>query len=926
MEEQIFLQPEPMVVGTVYSVNGYTGHVTLTTSDLENTSGYQTSEEVADAVETERNERIAADDALQTQISSVASGTPTPVSSTTDMTDTSKTYLLTTDGYWYYYNGTTWARGGVYQATGLADFSVTPVKTTFSKRSKNLIDLPNANILNVYPSNDGLHQSDATRSLWIECEPNSTYTVSRSTSSGRFGAATFISQPSLDPLSTDIITNSPHWTDSYFTVTTEANAHYLVIFYWNQNYSPNSAEEALNDLCIVEGVSDGEVIPSYIINVGADNLEDASVTPEKATFTKNTANLFDKDHANIVDLSPNVSTRILQLSASTKSIYIPCEPNTSYVVKKMQTSRYMLYTTENVPVANDTCTGIVYNNSATQLRITSGANDHYLCVYFWRAASDTGVTVQEVMDTMVIVKGTEDITEYIPYGKIIEVDTDNINDKAVTAEKLSDDLRENLTMTGSLTSRNGIYGVQYDITATSSACTRIGNAAGLKNDYIVENTYQLNGGVNDFDNIFPWCDMRRCNLTVDNTGKKTITYEGEDGFALDGSNGNVMVEIPKFYSMRERIGNIEKLCITGEPKSGFTVEPAFVVDGKEQDFIYIGCYNKPAPGNTVYSYSGSYPITARTLADNITDLEAVNLQSYDLSTFFAVQKLMIIEFANRSLQQFMGGMTRLPWWMATMENVIDGFGTNYITFQDNVGDGVMNAFWVGERIRVGDTAGGRDSLRNARVITNITKTGTQYKVEYDGADLSSELVVGDGVGGTPQMNGWCDSLSYHTGRRAFATHTNISNYVSPMRYRYMENVIGNIWEQLAGIRLKNLVAHYSYEPNFNEAYSNSGYLTLGYPLPLQDQYPGTNKGFIIEEGYDVNNRLFNFPVLCGNTGGQGKYAGGTFYTRNDPTTEYEAVVGGGWDTYQWANINTLRIWERVNTTSILYGNRAIYRG
>jgi hypothetical protein len=924
MEEQIFLQPEPMVVGTVYSVNGYTGHVTLTTSDLENTSGYQTSEEVASAVGTERNERIAADDALQTQISSVASGTPTPVSSMAGMTDTSKTYLLTTDGYWYYYDGTTWTRGGVYQATGLADFSVTPVKTTFSKRSKNLIDLPNANILEGYPANDGMHTSALTRSLWLPCEPNTTYTVSRSVDTGRFGVATFRTQPSLDPLSTDVEQHMPHFNDSSFSFTTSADSHYMVVFYWNQNYSPNTAEQALNDLCVVEGESDGEVIPSYIINVGTDNLEDASVTPEKTTFTKNTANLFDKDNANVIQGNPSVGTNTIAPSSLTRSIYIPCEGNKDYVIKKMVTARYSVATTSVTPASGATCLQIVYNNTAQQLKIKTSSSANYLVVYLYNSNYDTA-TLQDILDTLVITEGTEDITEYIPYGKIIEVDTDNINDKAVTASKLSDDLRENVTMTGSLASRNGIYGVQYDITATSSACTRIGNAAGLKNDYIVENTYQLNGGVNDFDNIFPWSDIRRCNLTVDGNGKKTITYEGEDGFALDGSNGNVMVEIPKFYSMRERIGNIEKLCITGEPKSGFTVEPAFVVDGKEQDFIYVSCYHKAEANNGVFSYSGSNPLTYRSLAENIADLQAYNLQSYDITVFLMLQKLMIIEFGNRSVQQFIGGMGRLPFWTADTTNVIDGFGTNFFTFQQGVGQGVLDALWVGERIRVGDRAGGTYSMRNVRTITNITKTGTQYKVEYAGEDMSSELAVGDGVGACPQTNGWCDTLSYHTGRRAFATHTTISNFVSPMRYRYMENVIGNVWEQLAGIRIKNLVVHYNFEPNFNENFNDSGYKTLEYQVPLQDGYPSSNP-FILREGYNVNNRLFNLPVLCGNTGGQGKYAGGTFYSSADPTKECEAVVCGGWDTYWWANINTFRGWEYVGIRSGLYGNRAIYRG
>lgn len=50
IEQQIYLQPEMAIVGAVYSVNGYTGHVVLTTSDLENTSGYQTSTDVANLI------------------------------------------------------------------------------------------------------------------------------------------------------------------------------------------------------------------------------------------------------------------------------------------------------------------------------------------------------------------------------------------------------------------------------------------------------------------------------------------------------------------------------------------------------------------------------------------------------------------------------------------------------------------------------------------------------------------------------------------------------------------------------------------------------------------------------------------------------------------------------------------------------------
>lgn len=52
---------------------------------------------------------------MNNKIDSVTNGTPLPAESMADMTDTSKIYVLLTDGYWYYYNGTSWVQGGQYQ-------------------------------------------------------------------------------------------------------------------------------------------------------------------------------------------------------------------------------------------------------------------------------------------------------------------------------------------------------------------------------------------------------------------------------------------------------------------------------------------------------------------------------------------------------------------------------------------------------------------------------------------------------------------------------------------------------------------------------------------------------------------------------------------------------------------------------------------
>src|SRR5690625_1134848 len=48
-------------------------------------------------------------------------------------------FVVNEDGNWYYWSDAGWSAGGVYQAKGISDYSVTPKKTTFLTLStKNL--------------------------------------------------------------------------------------------------------------------------------------------------------------------------------------------------------------------------------------------------------------------------------------------------------------------------------------------------------------------------------------------------------------------------------------------------------------------------------------------------------------------------------------------------------------------------------------------------------------------------------------------------------------------------------------------------------------------------------------------------------------------------------------------------------------------
>ena len=54
---------------------------------------------------------------INTKVNNATSGSPLAASSTAGMTDTSRIYVNTTDGKWYYYDGDSWEIGGTYEST-----------------------------------------------------------------------------------------------------------------------------------------------------------------------------------------------------------------------------------------------------------------------------------------------------------------------------------------------------------------------------------------------------------------------------------------------------------------------------------------------------------------------------------------------------------------------------------------------------------------------------------------------------------------------------------------------------------------------------------------------------------------------------------------------------------------------------------------
>ena len=87
---------------------------------------------------------------IENQVTSVASGSPLVASSTSGMTDTTRVYVNTTDGKWYYYDGDSWEIGGTYQSSGISDDSInilmldSPLQSNYFMQFGEPLDLGNA--------------------------------------------------------------------------------------------------------------------------------------------------------------------------------------------------------------------------------------------------------------------------------------------------------------------------------------------------------------------------------------------------------------------------------------------------------------------------------------------------------------------------------------------------------------------------------------------------------------------------------------------------------------------------------------------------------------------------------------------------------------------------------------------------------------
>ena len=133
----------------------------------------------------------------------------------------------------------------------------------------------------------------------------------------------------------------------------------------------------------------------------------------KWTFPPFGKNLFDKDHANVVN--GYIDTYAFNTgNANAKTIYIPIKGSTTYTVSKIAGQRFQIATAPAIPADSVAYTSMVSQSGRqSSLTITSGTNDTYLWAWVYLDGTDTG-TLADMLASVQIEKSNQ-ATAYEPY-------------------------------------------------------------------------------------------------------------------------------------------------------------------------------------------------------------------------------------------------------------------------------------------------------------------------------------------------------------------------------------------------------------------------------------------------------------------------------------------------------------------------------
>ena len=259
--------------------------------------------------------------------------------------------------------------------------------------------------------------------------------------------------------------------------------------------------------------------------------------------------------------------------------------------------------------------------------------------------------------------------------------------------------------------KQGVGYISEGTTTSTTANKLVDSGADFVTDGVVagqivynttDDTYSTITAVDDLNTL----SLRRDIMASGETYKIGSANYGSDSGSTDG---NVMVEIPKFYYWKDLSGTTKYWKISEYELTGFTLHPAFLKDGSEVDHRYYSAFEGSmydasesamtakasiptslyASGDKMCSIAGQWAKTneIRTEYRSMSAARGTGFRQLDYYLYSAVQLLYLIEYADFHSQSMIGaGRTALSGgtWIAdsyiglTGLSIGDGNGTNAV--------------------------------------------------------------------------------------------------------------------------------------------------------------------------------------------------------------------------------------------------------
>lgn len=454
----------------------------------------------------------------------------------------------------------------------------------------------------------------------------------------------------------------------------------------------------------------------------------------------------------------------------------------------------------------------------------------------------TGVTVSGAIVTMTtVVSNSEDVD--------ISVDP-----AAVATIQMVDDIQDQVNVLDADVANLKAfvnYNDDYDV-------------VGVEVDFENKKFTRLGGAVNkqpgkDFDGINAFGGRRRCNLADNGT---VNAYDGDSGYAENGSNGQVMVEQPKFYYKvvplktatvnNQTVLRKARYYISDTAKTGFKLHPAFIMNGQELEKVYVSAYEA-----TTYDVSASAYIT--------NDAQTVD---------FANDKIASIAGAKP-----MSGLSQVGATRAGFRSIASKRGSGW----------------------------------SQGLVQTTCMTELLFLVEYASFNAQANI----GRGNVDKTDDGSSNMSENTGATSSLGNDSgairLASGVELVTYRGEENFWSNIWTWFDGININNgkiYIADHNFADDTATGYTNTGITCIN--------ANGYVSAFVYVEEYD-------WLFVAGEVLGSDALPVSDYFWQNVAQAWTVARLGASWSNgslsgaFYW-NLNDVSSYRNRGI-----GGRAVYR-